>query len=106
MDIVKEIPPQADLIFCRDCLVHLSNRDVLRALRNFIKSGSTYLLTTTFPNTDVNADMVSARGWRPLNFQKPPFDFPEPLLLINENCTESGGIYSDKSLGLWLIENL
>ncbi len=106
LDIVKEIPPKADLLFCRDCLVHLSNRDILRALRNFKKSGSIYLLTTTFPNTDVNADMVSARGWRPLNLQKPPFDFPEPLLLTNENCTESGGMYSDKSLGLWLIENL
>jgi len=105
LDIVKDIPPKADLIFCRDCLVHLSNIDVLKALSNLKKSGSTYLLTTTFPNADVNADMVSARGWRPLNLQKRPFNLPETLLLINENCTESGGIYSDKSLGLWLIKN-
>ncbi|PKN38356.1 MAG: hypothetical protein CVU62_05750 [Deltaproteobacteria bacterium HGW-Deltaproteobacteria-2] len=106
LDIVKEMPTKADLIFCRDCLVHLSNLDALKALSNLKKSGSSYLLTTTFPNADENVDMVSARGWRPLNLQKQPFNLPEPLLLINENCTESGGIYSDKSLGLWLIKNL
>ena len=106
LDIVKHIAPAVDLIICRDCLVHLSNRDALKALSNFKKSGSKYLLTTTFSARDRNPDLVSGRGWRPLNLQKPPFNFPAPLLLINENCTESGGIYSDKSLGLWLIENL
>lgn len=106
LDIVKDIPPKADLIFCRDCLVHLSNRDTLRALSNLKKSGATYLLTTTFSNSDVNIDMVSGRGWRPINLKKHPFNLPEPLLLINENCNESDGIYSDKSLGLWLVKSL
>jgi hypothetical protein len=106
MDIVKQISLPADLILCRDCLVHLSNHDALKALSNFKKSGSKYLLTTTFINRDKNIDLVSGRGWRPLNLQKEPFNFSQPLILINEHCKESNGIYSDKSLGLWFIKNL
>src|SRR5579871_6108869 len=47
-DIVKRRPPKVDLVFCRDLLVHLSDRDVRKALRNIIRSGSRWLLTTTF----------------------------------------------------------
>lgn len=106
LDIVKQPPPCADLILCRDCLVHLSNRDVMKALSNFKKSSSTYLLTTTFVDREDNDNLVSGRGWRPLNLQKPPYNFPPPLTLINEGCTEADGRFADKSLGLWLIENL
>lgn len=106
LDIVKQIPPTADLIFCRDCLVHLSNCDALKALSNFKKSGSKYLLTTTFVSRDKNVDLVSGRGWRPINLQQHPYNFPRPILLIDEACTESNGQYDDKALGLWLIKDL
>jgi hypothetical protein len=39
--------------------------------------------------------------WRPLNLQQPPICFPPPLQLIREECTEGGGQWPDKSLGLW-----
>ncbi len=106
LDIVKQAPPHADLILCRDCFVHLSNRDVLKALSNFKKSGSTYLLTTTFICRSENVDLVSGRGWRPINLQKQPYNFPGPLLLIDEACTEADGRFADKALGLWLIKDL
>ena len=38
-----------DLILCRDCLIHLSNEDALKALQNIKRSGARYLLTTTYP---------------------------------------------------------
>jgi hypothetical protein len=41
-----------------------------------------------------------------LNLQLPPFNFPAPLRLIEENCTEDGGKYADKSLGLWRLSDL
>jgi SAM-dependent methyltransferase len=103
-DITSSILPMADLVFCRDCLVHLSNRDTLLAIRNLKKSGSRYLLTTTFTNR-VNIDIDSG-DWRPINLQSLPFNFSTPLQLLNENCTEDDGIYADKSLGLWLIDQL
>jgi hypothetical protein len=105
-DIVKDSIPAADLILSRDCFVHLSNKDILRAIRNFKKSGSLYLLTTTFTRVDKNKDLVSGRGWRPINLERPPFNFHRPLKIINENCTEGDGLYSDKSLALWKISLL
>jgi len=44
--------------------------------------------------------------WRLLNLQRPPFNFPPPLRLMNERCTESRGAFGDKSLGLWLVGQL
>lgn len=105
-DIVKDIIPTADLMLCRDCFVHLSNRDILRTIRNFKRSGSLYLLTTTFTKLEKNSNLVSGRGWRPINLQRPPFNFPEPLEIINENCTEADGMYYDKSLALWRVSSL
>jgi hypothetical protein len=106
LDIVKQSPPLADLILCRDCFVHLSNRDVQKTLSNFRLSGSKYLLTTTFNERRENSDLVSGRGWRPINLESPPFNFPNPIRLVNENCTELDGEYSDKCLGLWKLDTL
>src|SRR5262245_554170 len=47
-DITRDRLPGVDLILCRDCLVHLSLADALRALSGFRRSGSRYLLATTF----------------------------------------------------------
>lgn len=105
-DIVKDSITNADLILCRDCFVHLSNKDILRTISNFKRSKSVYLLTTTFTRLQKNKNLVSGRGWRPINLQRPPFNFPEPLKIINENCTEGDGIYCDKSLALWQISLL
>jgi glycosyltransferase involved in cell wall biosynthesis len=104
-DVSRDTLPHVDLILCRDCLVHLPDDVVRRVLGNFVRSGSRYLLTTTFPDRDRN-DPIAAGEWRPLNLQRPPFNLPPPLRLINENCTEGGGAYRDKSLGLWDLQTL
>ena len=48
-NILNDNIQRYDLIFCRDCFVHLSNKDIMKAIKNIIKSKSKYLLTTTFP---------------------------------------------------------
>lgn len=104
-DITKEILPKADLIFTRDCLVHLSFKNIFSVLNNFKKSKSRFLLTTTFPERKSNNNIVDGE-WRPINLQIAPFNFPTPIALINEESDEDGGIYHDKSLGLWAIDSL
>jgi SAM-dependent methyltransferase len=103
LDITRDPLPRADLILCRDCLVHLANREARHALENIKRSGSTYLLATTFTSRPENPDVVTG-FWRPLNLELPPFALPKPLLTINENCPEID--FPDKSLGLWRIESL
>lgn len=105
LNLIEDTLPKADLIFCRDCLVHLSLSDIRASITNIKNSGAAYLLTTTFTGCEVNEDIASG-DWRILNFMLQPFHFPQPLLVINENCTEGGGSYSDKSLGLWRIADI
>ena len=106
LDIIHDPLPRTDLILCRDCLVHLNFADAKRALSNFKRSGARYLLTTTFANRDTNVDLKGADVWRPLNLERPPFNVPKPLRIINEGCTEHGGAFGDKSLGLWSLQDL
>lgn len=107
-DVTKDALPCVDLIFCRDLFVHLSLEDIFKALRNFKTSGAKYLLTTTFvgqSHADQNS-FIHSGGWRPVDLQQAPFNFPAPVLLINEQCTEQNGLYRDKSLGLWHLQDL
>jgi hypothetical protein len=97
--------PAADLLLCRDGLVHLSYADARAAIRNFRRSRARYLLTTTFVDRSRNRDEPTG-GWRVLNLQAAPFHFPPPLALIDERCTHSGGHYRDKRLGLWELASL
>lgn len=105
LDLLKDQLPAVNLIFCRDCLVHLSENDIGAALHSICASGSSFLLTTTFPKRRRNRDIATGQ-WRPLNLQAPPFDFPPPLLLLNEECAQDGGQFKDKSLGLWRVSDI
>lgn len=99
-DIVADSLPRVDVILCRDGLVHFSNADIAATLRNFERSGSRYLLTTTFTGDRENRDIATG-GWRPINLERPPFSFPPPLASIDEHCLTGNGQYRDKRLALW-----
>jgi SAM-dependent methyltransferase len=104
-DLVKGALPGLELILCRDCLVHLSFRDIQRALANMKRSGARYLLTTTFTERTSNVDILTGQ-WRPLNLERAPLNFPPVIEILNEGCTQLGGEYVDKSLGLWRLADL
>jgi hypothetical protein len=104
-DITSDALPRTDVILCRDCLVHLSYDNVHRAVARFRESGARWLLTTTFPEWEVNSDCEDG-DWRALNMERAPFCWPAPAELINERCDEGDGGWRDKSLGLWLIAEL
>ncbi len=107
LDFTKKIPPKGDLILCRDCFIHLSHGDIHKAIQNFKASGSKYLLTTTYPSIFENSD-IKTGDWRLINLEKPPFNFPPPIKLINEGCTEGAFFegFDNKALGLWKLEDL
>ena len=80
-DLTRDQFPAADLWFCRDCLFHLSYRDILAVLRNFSESPVRLVLLTNhegavpFENTDIRTG-----GFRPLNLFAPPFRLPRAVL--------------------------
>ena len=104
-DITCDPLPRRDAILCRDCLVHLSFGNIARAVENFRKSGAAWLITTTFPEWQFNADCEDG-DWRALNFERAPFNWGPPVELLNENCQEAGGGWRDKSLGVWRLAGL
>lgn len=99
VDMTKTKLPKMDVILCRDCFIHFSYKDIFAALRNFKKSKSKYLLTTTFINRQKNRNIFTG-GWRTINLQKPPFNFPKPNKLILESFNLA------KCLGLWKMEDI
>jgi hypothetical protein len=105
LDLTASPLPPADLLLCRDCLVHLSFADIAGALTNIRRADVRFLLATTFPLEPANRD-IRTGDWRPLNLELAPFDFPPALELLDEGCTEHGGVFADKSLGLWRVADL
>lgn len=105
LDLCSSGLPCVDLVFCRDCLGHLSTSSVRRAVANLKKSGSTWLVATTFQKYRPIPE-IDDGSWRPVNLCLPPFSWPIPYHLFEEGCTEGGGQFLDKSLGVWKIAEL
>ena len=85
-------------------LVHLSFGDIRRAEQ---RAQVQYPLA---PHDDlfrvwVNEEIATG-DWPPLDLERDPFEFPAPFELLNERCTEGGGVFADKSLGLWRTADL
>lgn len=105
IDLIKGPIPRHDLIFTRDCLVHLSTPHLMAAIRNMKASGSTWLLTTTYPGRGANEEIETGQ-WRALDLTRPPFDFPPPSAVLPEGQEHVRGQGLAKSLGLWRISDL
>ena len=105
LNILSDQLPKADLVLCRDCLVHFSYSDCFKAIRNIRRSGSIYLLATHFSGNRPNRDIRTGQ-WRPISLTNPPFNFPAPVQIISEQCTEIGGRFADKSLALWDVSDI
>ncbi|HEX3534369.1 MAG TPA: class I SAM-dependent methyltransferase [Gemmatimonadaceae bacterium] len=105
VDLTRDKLPDADVLLCRDCLVHLSYANIRAVLSNIARSNIRYVLMTSFPGRGGNRD-VQDGDWRTLDFQAPPFSFPDPLLTIVEQCEEEDGSYADKSLLAWPVASL
>ena len=103
LDIVQDSLLKVDMILCRDCLVHLPFKDAVAALRNFQASGSTYLVTTTYPNLLERNKNIITGDWRPIDLELSPFNFPKPIYLFRENCISD---LPQKCLAVWKLADL
>jgi len=100
-DIVSEpILASYDLIISRHTTIHLKNGDVIKVVRNFINSGSKYLITTNFPNITENEDVREDDLWRyrPLNLMLSPFHLPKPLCITKDTDPDYIGLWDLREL--------
>lgn len=105
LDLTRDKLPRADVILSRDCLIHFSYRHITAAIKNFKRSGSTYLLTNSYPAWTQNEN-IRTGDFRVLNLTLPPFNFPAPLKYINEKLPEEEAQFYGKILGLWKLSDL
>ena len=101
-DIINDDIRKSDLIICRDFTFHISNENVLKLLDNFKKSGSKYLLSTSFNYIDINYDIDTSSngyGFRKINLLKPPFNLSNPIYEFIETHPDNQG----RGMYLWEI---
>jgi len=102
LDWSCQIPPPVDLLLVRDVFFHLSTSVVLDIMRHINESGGKYLMTTSFsdfshrvgPPDDYYSKGV---GYRNINLYRPPYNFPEPLIRVEE--ADEG-----RHIGLWKLD--
>jgi hypothetical protein len=99
-DLVSADLPRADAILCRDVFLHLPFRDIRRALANLQRSGSRYLLASTYEGV-VNEDLPTGRA-RPVDLTAAPISLPAPLMLVDERAP----LAPTKRLGVWDLQSL
>lgn len=97
-DFVKDGVPEAELIFCRDVLQHITVADIKDALKKFSASGAKYLLATTHLRRYGwrNGRDIKVGKCRDRNLMYEPFNLPNPLIIYSEE-------YGNKFLGLWKL---
>ena len=98
MDIIKDKLPKNDLMVCRDCLIHFSNKDIFKFLINFYNSPIKYLLTTSYlkykngkSQNFENKDIATGE-FRVIDLFSKPFNFSKKILLkIDDNDAKFSG---------------
>lgn len=73
LDILSSELPAADLLICKDVLMHLSNSDIIHFMKS-IKKFKHCLFTNNLGKGNENRD-IHRGGFRPLDLKKPPFNF-------------------------------
>jgi len=91
IDILKDKLPSADIILCRDCLIHFSYKNIKKFLNNFVNSEIEYILITSYETNKNNSGQnheIDDGDFRPLFLMKHPFNLPAPIDKIADKDTE------------------
>lgn len=104
VDITKDELLKSDLVITRDCFVHLSNQNIINSIENIKKSGSRFLLSTSFTKFCENSNIEDGE-WREINLMIHPFNL-KPIYLINEMCFEAYPFATDKCMLLFDLKDL
>jgi SAM-dependent methyltransferase len=96
LDITKDELPKVDLIFTRDCLGHLSNENVQKAVENIKRASPKYFVATHWPGV-VGGPDIQDGSWRPINMSRFLDGSFELIDLIEED-------HKDKYLGVWKLK--
>ena len=99
LDIISDDLPDADLLICRDCLIHLSFKSINLFFKNIKKSNIKLLLLTSYKLKDPNKKIINIDipdgEFREIDLVEPPFNLPSPIhkILDKDEQTKKSGYY-------------
>ena len=99
LDIISDVLPDADLLICRDCLIHLSFKSINLFFKNIKKSNIKLLLLTSYKLKDPNKKIINLDipdgEFREIDLTEPPFNLPSPIheILDKDEQTKTSGYY-------------
>ena len=99
LDITNNNLPEADLMICRDCLIHLSFKNIKLFFKNFKKSKINFLLLTSYklkdPNKEIKNLDIPDGEFREIDMSEPPFSLPKPIneILDKDEQNKKSGYY-------------
>lgn len=101
IDICVDPLPSADMLLCRDALIHFSYVDIWRALSNIARADIMFVAMTTFDATTTNEDIPTGAAWRALNLRAAPFGLPAPSSSLPDAFDRP-----DKRVAVWSNEDI
>jgi 2-polyprenyl-3-methyl-5-hydroxy-6-metoxy-1,4-benzoquinol methylase len=104
-DLINDPIEKYDVIFVRDCFVHLSDEEIILSLKNICSSRSKYFISTFFKKNCSNSKSKKIDKWRPLNLMNYPFNLPSPKYILNDNAPHNK-YDRNKFMGVWEIKNI
>jgi hypothetical protein len=104
INLLEDNLPQVDLVFTRDCLVHLTNEQVMEAIKNVIKANPKYFMTTVFEDIEDNISKKDGDRWRKINLTLEPFNLPIPLEVIDDSFNNGQDMF--KRMYLWEVSSI
>lgn len=101
-DICKNEFPDVDLWHCRDTFFHLSFADIKLALRQACASNIRFAALTTHKTRFLRNMDISTGGFRLLDLERAPFNFPPAVTYLSDHSLGEMPRY----VGVWLMESI
>ena len=102
-DLTTDKLPNVDVLFCRDCLFHLSEDDIKKVFDNVLASNVKYIMTTSYiESIRYSNQNIQTGAFREINLEKEPFNLPAPIDSLDDGPT--GRI--ERRLCLWNVQDL
>jgi hypothetical protein len=103
-DVVADVFPQSDVWFCRDCLFHLPEAYIFKALRSFSRSNIKFLMMTNHINASgfANTD-IPAGEFRLVDFFSEPFGLSRDVLFRVEDYVDP---FPPREMCVWTREQV
>jgi SAM-dependent methyltransferase len=102
LDLTTDKLPSVDLLFCRDCLLHLSFSDIEKALKNIANSDIKYVLLSNWYDAATNERDIETGSWRYIDFRKEPYNFRGSISSIKDWIPG----FSERKMILWPIKTI